>query len=99
MLTKRQRDVLVFITNYQKREGGVSPSCDDIRVGLGLKSRGRIPLILRALEERGFIRRLAHRNRAIAVIRAAPGGKEPPRATTRIPIFDADTLQLRGYLP
>ena len=99
MLTSRQRDVLVFIRAYQQRTGGVSPSCDNIAEGIGLISKGNVSRILTALEERGFIRRLSGHCRAIEVIRTAPGGKEPPTSTGKIPIYDADTLKIRGYLP
>lgn len=92
MLTRRQRDVLVFIEAYQRREGGVSPSCEEIAKGVGSKSKGRASQILRDLEFRGFIRRLKHRNRAIEVL------KSPPPGIARIPIYDAQTHQIRGYV-
>lgn len=99
MLTKRQRDVLVFIQSYQKQEGGVSPSCDDIAAGIGIQSKGSVSRMVSGLEARGFIRRVPNRYRAIEVLKPVPGGKESPKSTGRIPIYDADTLQLRGYLP
>lgn len=99
MLTKRQRDVLTFIATYQRKTGGVSPSTADIAAGIGVVSKGNATAYLDALEERGFIRRLANRSRAIEILKPVPGGKEPPKGRNRIPIYDADTLQIRGYLP
>lgn len=99
MLTKRQRDCLIFIADFQKREGGVSPSMAEIADGMGLSCRAKAHYHLTSLEERGFIQRIHNRARAIEILKPVPGGKEPPKRTTRIPIFDADTLQLNGYLP
>lgn len=99
MLTQRQKNVLTFIRDYQKRAGGVTPSRREIAAGVNLKSVGNIVEVIDALEERGFIRRLAGRARAIEILKPVPGGKEPPRDTGRIPIYDAATHQLRGYLP
>lgn len=96
MLTKRQRDVLSFVQTYQEREGGVSPSCDEIAVGVGIQSKGRTSQVLKALEERGFIRRLAGRCRAIEILKPVP---EQIRLRFRVPIYDANTHALKGYLP
>lgn len=68
MLTKKQHELLAFI---QKRieETGVSPSFDEMKDALDLKSKSGIHRLITALEERGFIRRLAHRARALEVLR------------------------------
>lgn len=68
MLTRKQRELLLFI-NERLNESGVSPSFDEMKEALGLKSKSGIHRLITGLEERGFIRRLAHRARAIEVLR------------------------------
>ena len=67
MLTKKQLQLLEFI-HARTRINGVSPSFDEMKVALDLKSKSGIHRLITALEERGFIRRLPHRARAIAVL-------------------------------
>lgn len=68
MLTPKQHDLLLFI-HKRLEESGVSPSFDEMKDALGLKSKSGIHRLITALEERGFIRRLAHRARALEVIK------------------------------
>ena len=68
MLTKKQYDLLMFL-ELRLREDGVSPSFDEMKDALGLKSKSGIHRLISGLEERGFIRRLAHRARAIEVVK------------------------------
>lgn len=68
MLTKKQLDLLEFIHTRLKKDG-VPPSFDEMKVALDLRSKSGIHRLITALEERGFIRRLAHRARAIEIIR------------------------------
>ncbi|MFZ5608891.1 MAG: transcriptional repressor LexA [Pseudomonadota bacterium] len=68
MLTRKQHDLLLFIDRRLK-QAGVSPSFDEMKEALGLKSKSGIHRLITALEERGFIRRLAHRARALEVVR------------------------------
>lgn len=68
MLTRKQYDLLMFIHNRVQRDG-VSPSFDEMKTALDLRSKSGIHRLITALEERGFIRRLAHRARAIEIIR------------------------------
>lgn len=68
MLTKKQFDLLRFI-DQRIRETGVSPSFDEMKEALGLKSKSGIHRLITALEERNFIRRLPHRARALEVMR------------------------------
>lgn len=68
MLTRKQTDLLHYI-NHRLQEDGVSPSFDEMRDALGLKSKSGIHRLISALEERGFIRRLPHRARALEVMR------------------------------
>lgn len=68
MLTRKQYDLLLFIDRHLK-DHGVSPSFDEMKEALDLKSKSGIHRLIMALEERGFIRRLAHRARALEVLR------------------------------
>ncbi|WP_118132458.1 transcriptional repressor LexA [Oceanicella sp. SM1341] len=68
MLTRKQYDLLVFIHERVQRDG-VSPSFDEMKDALDLRSKSGIHRLISALEERGFIRRLAHRARAIEILR------------------------------
>jgi repressor LexA len=68
MLTRKQYDLLLFIDRRLK-EDGVAPSFDEMKEALGLRSKSGIHRLMTGLEERGFIRRLAHRARAIEVVR------------------------------
>jgi repressor LexA len=68
MLTKKQFELLKFIDLHIKRHG-VSPSFDEMKDALNLKSKSGIHRLITALEERGFIARLAHRARALEVLR------------------------------
>jgi repressor LexA len=68
MLTKKQRELLLFI-NDRIKETGVSPSFDEMKEALDLASKSGIHRLITALEERGFLRRLAHRARALEVLK------------------------------
>ena len=68
MLTKKQKNLLLFI-NKKLRSSGVSPSYEEMKQSLNLKSKSGIHRLISALEERGFIRRLPHKARALEVIK------------------------------
>jgi repressor LexA len=68
MLTAKQRELLLFIDDRLK-DGGVSPSFDEMREALALKSKSGVHRLISALEERGFIRRLPNRARALEVVK------------------------------
>ncbi|MEM8935675.1 MAG: transcriptional repressor LexA [Pseudomonadota bacterium] len=68
MLTKKQHDLLLFIQD-RIRDTGVSPSFDEMKDALSLRSKSGIHRLITALEERGFIRRLPNRARALEVLR------------------------------
>src|SRR3981081_975383 len=68
MLTKKQKELLMFI-NHRLAHDGVSPSFEEMNEALGLKSKSGVHRLITGLEERGFIRRLAHRARALEVAR------------------------------
>jgi repressor LexA len=92
MLTRKQLDLLRFI-QQRMRESGVPPSFDEMKDALDLKSKSGIHRLITALEERGFLRRLPNRARAIEVIRlpeslgpatAAAPAPEPRRFTPSV---------------
>lgn len=66
-LTRRQRDLLDFIGAYMATEN-VAPSFEEMKNGIGLKSKSGIHRLIHSLEERGFINRLPYRNRAIEIL-------------------------------
>jgi repressor LexA len=68
MLTKKQKNLLLFI-NKKIRSTGVSPSYEEMKNSLGLKSKSGIHRLISALEERGFMRRLPHKARALEVLK------------------------------
>mgnify|MGYP003571179671 CR=1 FL=1 len=68
MLTKKQHELLLFIHRHLQKNG-VSPSFDEMKDALALKSKSGIHRLITGLEERGFIRRLPHRARAVEVLR------------------------------
>ncbi len=68
MLTRKQLDLLTFIHDRMQHDG-VPPSFDEMKVALDLRSKSGIHRLITALEERGFIRRLAHRARAIEIVK------------------------------
>src|SRR5688572_24287093 len=68
MLTSKQKELLIFI-NERVKETGVPPSFDEMKAALDLRSKSGIHRLITALEERGFIRRLPHRARALEIIK------------------------------
>jgi len=84
MLTRKQHELLMFIDRHL-RSTGFSPSFEEMKDALKLKSKSGIHRLITALEERGFLRRRAHRARALEVIRlpenVAPRGEALPAAT------------------
>ena len=68
MLTPKQHKLLVFIDGFIK-ETGHSPSFEEMKAAIGLKSKSGVHALLNALEERGFIRKLPHKARALEVLR------------------------------
>ena len=78
MLTRKQHELLMFI-HERIKETGISPSFDEMKEALDLASKSGIHRLITALEERGFLRRLPHRARALEVV------KLPQQATTAAP--------------
>ncbi len=111
MLTAKQRELLVFI-DRKLEESGISPSFEEMKDALDLKSKSGVHRLISALEERGFIRRLANRARALEVLkqpddvqaaRTAPandaigGHVAPPRAIPA-PANDVINVPLHGRI-
>ncbi|MFO1144352.1 MAG: transcriptional repressor LexA [Amaricoccus sp.] len=105
MLTRKQYDLLHFIHKRLQRDG-VPPSFDEMKEALDLRSKSGIHRLITALEERGFIRRLPHRARAIEIVRlpetldASAGfqpevvpGSRPDRPAASLPV-EAASLEL-----
>lgn len=82
MLTQKQKELLLFI-HQRLQEHGVPPSFDEMKDALDLKSKSGIHRLITALEERGFIRRLAHRARALEVIKLPDNASDKPEAPRR----------------
>jgi repressor LexA len=108
MLTRKQHDLLTFI-NSRLSESGISPSFEEMKEALALKSKSGVHRLINALEERAFIRRLPNRARALEVLRmpettqrtaAAPKG-EVVHADFRkrpVPANDVVELALHGRI-
>jgi repressor LexA len=102
MLTRKQHELLLYI-DRQLNENGISPSFEEMKEALDLKSKSGVHRLISALVERGFIRRLPNRARALEVLKmpearqAAPAGKAPvapPRAAND----DVIELPLHGRI-
>ena len=87
MLTRKQYELLVFI-NQRLTESGVSPSFDEMKDALGLRSKSGIHRLITGLEERGFIRRLPHRARALEVLRLPENMESPARPARAAAVAD-----------
>lgn len=79
MLTAKQHELLRFI-QHRLEESGISPSFEEMKEALDLKSKSGVHRLISALEERGFIRRLANRARALEVIKMPEDATPAPRA-------------------
>ncbi|WPZ32860.1 transcriptional repressor LexA [Thalassobaculum sp. OXR-137] len=90
MLTRKQHELLMFI-HRRLEEGGVSPSFDEMKEALSLKSKSGIHRLITALEERGFIRRLPHRARALEVLKLPEG--------TTAAVAGTPEPAIRGFSP
>lgn len=92
MLTEKQKELLLFI-HERMQESGVPPSFDEMKDALDLKSKSGIHRLITALVERGFIRRLPHRARAIEVIRLPENAAEVRTTTARRPGFQPSVIE------
>ena len=100
MLTAKQRELLVFIDDRLKQDG-VSPSFDEMREALDLKSKSGVHRLISALEERGFIRRLPNRARALEVLKlpeTRSATVTPIRPAAPAPANDTMEIPLHGKI-
>ena len=112
MLTKKQLELLEFLNNRMRRDG-VPPSFDEMKEALDLRSKSGIHRLITALEERGFIRRLAHRARAIEIVKLPDtlerktgftpqviqgDRRDPPRGAQTVETAGAVELPLMGRI-
>src|SRR4030095_518572 len=101
MLTAKQRELLMFI-QQRLGEPGISPSFDEMREALDLKSKSGVHRLISALEERGFIRRLPNRARALEVVKlpeVRPSPPAPPlRPAAAAPANDTLDIPLYGRI-
>ncbi len=97
MLTAKQHELIRFI-QLRLEETGISPSFEEMKEALDLKSKSGVHRLISALEERGFIRRLPNRARALEVIRQPEDRVPPPRAETVMPGV-SDTVTRLGAAP
>jgi repressor LexA len=100
MLTRKQHELLMFI-HERIKESGVSPSFDEMKEALDLASKSGIHRLITALEERGFLRRLPHRARALEVIKlpeqAATAGPPRGRAPFRPQVVEGSRANEPAY--
>ena len=96
MLTAKQRELLLFIDGRLK-DGGISPSFDEMREALALKSKSGVHRLISALEERGFIRRLPNRARALEVVKVPEtrsASVTPIRPPAAVPAAANDSIDI-----
>ena len=91
MLTRKQHDLLMFV-HERLKETGVPPSFDEMKEALDLRSKSGIHRLIKALEERGFIRRLPNRARAIEVLKL-PESSAPSMAAPRSRGFSPSVIE------
>jgi len=85
MLTRKQHELLLYIDRHLA-ESGVSPSFEEMKEALDLKSKSGVHRLISALEERGFIRRLANRARALEVLKMPEMKAAAPATTSAAPL-------------
>ncbi|WP_334185000.1 transcriptional repressor LexA [Novosphingobium sp.] len=104
MLTRKQHELLRFI-QVRLEESGISPSFEEMKEALDLKSKSGVHRLISALEERGFIRRLPNRARALEVlrqpedtttkpVRSAPAANEAPVRAPQVPAPANDVIEI-----
>src|SRR5437762_6664967 len=94
MLTRKQHELLLFI-HERLKETGIPPSFDEMKEALDLKSKSGVHRLISALEERGFIRRLPNRARALEVLKL-PDSAAPSVPVPRpvVPAAANDTIEI-----
>lgn len=103
MLTKKQRDLLAFIHKRMQKDG-VPPSFEEMKDALDLRSKSGIHRLITALEERGFLRRLPHKARALEILKlpegisSAPAHRPTPAPVSDMPAAAARELPVMGRI-
>ncbi|MEQ9488373.1 MAG: transcriptional repressor LexA [Alphaproteobacteria bacterium] len=97
MLTRKQYDLLLFL-HARLQETGVSPSFEEMKAALNLKSKSGIHRLITGLEERGFIRRLPHRARALEVVKLPENSSmdDLPTRNRRVESIQSQEIGTRG---
>lgn len=95
MLTKKQHELLMFIHSRIQNDG-ISPSFEEMKHALGLRSKSGIHRLITALEERGFIRRLPHRARAIEITRLPENVTPASRGSFQPSVIEGDLGRVGG---
>jgi repressor LexA len=98
MLTAKQQQLLAYIRDHLEH-GGVSPSFEEMKEALDLKSKSGIHRLISALEERGFIRRLPNRARALEILKLPDGMEAPPPKPAETVPFQKPASASTGHLP
>lgn len=102
MLTRKQHELICFIAD-RLAETGVSPSFEEMKEALDLKSKSGVHRLISALEEREFIRRLPNRARALEVLRMPERGgeaaKKPAEAKSTAPVASTSSTSAPSTLP
>src|SRR5438034_6232448 len=98
MLTKKQHELLMYI-NQRLAATGVAPSFDEMKEALGLRSKSGIHRLITGLEERGFIRRLPHRARALEISRLPDNVASPVPAAANKPAAAPTPTAAGGFRP
>ena len=92
MLTRKQHQLLTYLIDYQA-EKVITPSFDEMRAAIGLASKSGIHRLVSALEERGYIRKLANKARAIEILRHPGSMQEVDKADTNVITADFASTQ------
>src|SRR5438128_1569782 len=99
VLTRKQNELLLFI-NKRLNDAGVSPSFDEMKEALRLKSKSGIHRLITGLEERGFLRRLPHRARALQVLKLPEAAALPaPNVTPLLSPRRGMAEEREGFVP
>lgn len=98
MLTAKQHELIRFI-HQRLEETGISPSFEEMKEALDLKSKSGVHRLISALEERGFIRRLPNRARALEVIKQPEDATPTPRSSTPAPGNDDVVVPITSAAP
>lgn len=98
MLTKRQYELLMLIDKRLK-ENGIPPSFEEMKEAVGLKSKSGIHRLITGLEERGFIRRLPNKARALEILHLPANAANAPHTApvTAMPVANDETTEIPLY--